>query len=48
MRKLERDQIQMRPRSWRTFNNVLKELLMAKLCAVISAALIVKDRAVTS
>lgn len=48
MRKLERDQMQIRPRIWRTLNRVPKELLMAKLCAVLSAPLTVKDRAVTS
>ena len=48
MRKLERDQMQMTPRNWRTFRSVPNELFIAKLCDVISAPLTVNERAVTS
>lgn len=48
MRKLERDQMQMTPRNWRTFKSVPSELFIAKLCVVISAPLTVNDRAVTN
>lgn len=48
MMKLERDQIQITPRNWRTFRSVLNEPFIAKFCAVISAPLTVKERAVTS
>ncbi|CAL1367423.1 unnamed protein product [Linum trigynum] len=48
MRKLDRDQMQMTPRNCRTFKSVPRELLISKLCVVISAAFTVYERAVTS
>lgn len=48
IRQLERDQMQITPRHCRTFNRVPKELLIARLCDVISVPLTVYDRAVTS
>lgn len=48
MMKLESDHIQITPRNWRTFKRVPRELLIAKLCDVISAPFTVYERAVTS
>lgn len=48
IRKLERDQMQITPRHWRTFKSVPKELFIAMLWDVISAPLTVYDNAVTS
>lgn len=48
IRKLASDQMQIIPRTCRTFKSVPKELFMAMLWAVISAPLTVNDKAVTS
>lgn len=48
MRKLERDQMHITPRKWRTFNRVPSELFMAMVWDVVSAPLTEKDSAVTN